>query len=113
MTWVFVMIRALILLQCESNHSSNWGGETEGGGGGGTRPGRAGRMVSQYVFSQLGDGGGGLNREESNVMIAGTWSEPVDGRGVSHEEKAGIRRLLGKARSRTEGLDEEVKGKYV
>ena len=113
MTGVFVMISVLLLLQCVSNHSSNWGGETERGGGGGTKPGRAGRMASQSVFSQLGVGGGGLKRGESNVTTVGTWSEHVEGNGVSHEEKAGIRRLLAKARSRTEGLDAELKGKYV
>ena len=32
---------------------------------------------------------------------------------MSHKEKAGIRCLLAKAKSKTEGLDKEVKGKYV
>lgn len=68
-------------------------------------------MVSQSVLSQLGAGGGGLKRGELNVTTTGTWSEPVEGRGVSHEKKAGKRCLLAKAKLRTEGLDAEEKGK--
>ena len=41
----------------------------------------------------------------------GTWSEPVEGRGVSHLLKAGDKWELAKAMSRTDGLDECVKGK--
>ena len=40
-----------------------------------------------------------------------TWSEQVEGRGVSYLLKAGDKWELAKARSRTEGLDESVKGK--
>ena len=45
------------------------------------------------------------------MTTIGTWSEPVEGRGVSHEEKAGDTCLFAQARSRTEGLDEDAKGK--
>ena len=106
-------IRALTLLQCTLNHSSNSLGEVEAGGGGGIRPGRTGRIASQSVLSQLGEGGGGLSWGELNVITTRTWSDPVERRGVSQEAKAGMRCRLAKARSRTEGLDEEVKGKYV
>lgn len=70
-------------------------------------------MASQFVLSKLGEGGGGLKRGKSKVRTIGTWSEPVEGRGVSHEEKVGIRCLLAKAKSSTEGLDKEEQGKYV
>ena len=59
-TGVCVVIRALILLQCVSNHSSNWERETDPGGEGGTKSGRTGRMESQSVLSQLRVGGGAL-----------------------------------------------------
>ena len=68
-------------------------------------------MVSQSVFAQLGQGGGGRNVRKERDIGTGTLSEPVQGRGVSHVWKAGERREFGKARSRTEGGDLCVKGK--
>ena len=53
----------------------------------------------------------GRNFGEQKEITTGTWSVPVDGRGVSHLLKAGDNRELAKARSRTEGLEECVKGK--
>jgi len=52
-------------------------------------------------------------RSEGGSMIAGgfivithgTWSEPVEGRGVSQEETRGERAVFVKARSKTEGLE--------
>ena len=46
--------------------------------------GRRGRMFSQSVLAQFGDGSGGRNLGEQKEITTGTWSEPVDGRGVSH-----------------------------
>ena len=63
------------------------------------------------VLAQLGDGLGGRNLREQKEIRMGTWSEPVEGRAVSHLLKAGNRWELAKARSRTEGLDVCVKGK--
>ena len=74
-----------------SNHSSNWPGGVEAGGGGGIRLGRARRIASQSVLSQLREVAGGLSRGELNVITTGTWSDPVEGRGVFQEAKVGMR----------------------
>ena len=108
---VFVMTRDLILLEWTSNHSSKIGTGQEGGGGGGTREGSWGRMASQSVLTELGTGTGGQNLGEQREIRMGTWSDPVEERGVSHLLKAGDTLELAKARSRTESLDECVKGK--
>jgi len=76
-------MRVLTLLAWVSNHSSKVEDRQAGGGGGGIREGRAGRILDQSVFDQLGDGGGSLNLGDSSVMSTGTSSEPVEGRGVS------------------------------
>ena len=68
-------------------------------------------MLSQTVLAQFGDGSGGRNLGEQKEITTGTWSEPLDGRGVFHLLKVGASRELAKARSRTDGLDECVKGK--
>ena len=65
----------------------------------------------QSGLAQLGDGSGWRNLGEQKEITMATWSEPVEGRGVSHLQKAGNRWELAKARSRTEGLDECVKRK--
>ena len=75
------------------------------------REGSRGRIQPQSVLAQFGDGSGGRNLGEQNEITTATWSEPVEGRGVSHLLKAGARRELAKARSRTEGLEKCVKGK--
>ena len=66
-----------------SNHSSKAEDEQTDGGGGGIKEGRAGRILDQSVFYQLGEGVGSLNLGDSSVMSTGTWSELVEGRGVS------------------------------
>ena len=68
-------------------------------------------MEVQSVLAQLGARLGGRNLGEQKEIRMGTWSEPVEGRGVSHLLKAGDKWELAKARSRTEGLDVCVKGK--
>jgi len=40
-----------------------------------------------------------------SVITDGTWSEPVEGRGVSQEETRGERAVFVKARSKTEGRE--------
>ena len=112
-TGVFEEMRVLTLLAWVSNHSSKVEDEQTDGGGGGTKEGRAGRILHQSVFDQLGEGGGSLNLGDSSVMSTGTWSEPDEGRGVSQRENDGKRGLLAKARSRTEGLALYAKGKHV
>ena len=70
-------------------------------------------MASQSVLAQLGVGSGGRNLGEQRDITMGTWSEPVDWSGVSHLLTAGVRKELEKARSRTDGLDVCVNGKWV
>ena len=48
-----------------------------------------------------------------SVITQGTWSEPVEGNGVSHEETRAERAEFAKARSRTEGLEMVSNGKRV
>ena len=83
-TGVLEEMRVLTLLAWVSNHSSNVEGEQTDRGGGGIKEGRVGRILDQSVFDQLGEGGGSLNLGDSSVTSTGTWSEPVEGRGVSH-----------------------------
>jgi len=60
-----------------------------------------------------GVGGGSIMAGGLSVLTHGTWSEPVEGRGVSHEGTRGERVVLAKARSRTEGLEMVSNGKRV
>ena len=96
-----------------SNQFSKTGTGHEGGVGGGTRDGSRGRMAPQSVLAQLGVGSGGRNLGEQREITMGTWSEPVDRSGVSHLLTARVRRQLEKTRSRTDGLDVCVNGKWV
>jgi len=50
--------------------------------------------------AQWGVGGGSMIAEGCSVITYGTWSEPVEGRGVFHEEMKGERAVFTKARSR-------------
>ena len=88
-TGMLEVMRDLILAECVSNHSSKTDTGQEVGGGGGTREGSWGRMVYQSVLEQLGDGSGGRNLGEQKEIRMGTWSQPVEGRGVSQLLKAG------------------------
>ena len=46
-----------------------------------------------------------------SVITHGTWSEPLEGKGVSHEETRGERAVFGQARSKMEGLEMVSNGK--
>ena len=48
-----------------------------------------------------------------SVITHGTWSEPVEGRGVSQEETKQERAVFAKARSKTEGREMVSKGNRV
>ena len=63
--------------------------------------------------AQCGVGGGNIITGGLSVITHGTWSEPVEGRGVSHDETRGERAVFAKARSRTEGLEVVSNGKRV
>ena len=82
-------MRVLTLSELVSNQSSKTETGQEGGGGGGMREGSWGRMASQSVLAQLGEGSGGRCLGEQKDITTGTWSEPVDGRGVSQLLKTG------------------------
>jgi len=47
------------------------------------------------------------------VITHETWSEPVEGRGVSHEETRGEREVFAKGRSETEGREMASNGNRV
>jgi len=59
----------------------------------------ASRTASRSRRAQCGVGGGSIIAGGISVITHGTWSEPVEGRGVSHEETRGERVVFAKARS--------------
>ena len=61
--------------------------------------------ASRSRRAQCGVGRGSITAGGLSVITRGTWSEPVEGRGVSHEETKGERVVFAKARSRTEGRE--------
>jgi len=63
--------------------------------------------------AQCGVGEGNIIAGGLSIITQGTWSEPVEGRGVSHDETRGERAVFAKARSRTEGLEVASNGKWV
>ena len=50
-------------------------------------------------------GGESMITGSFSVIRHGTWSEPVEGRGVSHKETRGERVVFPKARSKMEALE--------
>jgi len=62
---------------------------------------------------QCGVGGGSMMAGGLSVIIHGTWSEPVQGRGVSHEATRGERAVFAKARSKTQGRETVSNGNRV
>jgi len=63
--------------------------------------------------AQCGVGGGSMIAGGFSVITHGTWSEAVEGTGVSHDETKGERAVFAKARSKTEGREVVSKGKRV
>jgi len=63
--------------------------------------------------AQCGVEGGSKIAGGLSVITHGTWSEPVEGRGVSHEETRGEIAVFAKAKSRTEGREMVSNGKRV
>jgi len=61
--------------------------------------------ASRSRRAQCGVGGGSIIMGGFSVITHGTWSEPVEGRVVSHEETREERALFAKARSKTEGRE--------
>ena len=56
-------------------------------------------------WAQCGVGGGSMIAGGFSVIIHGTWSEPLEESGVSHEEKRRERAVFAKARSKTKGRE--------
>jgi len=69
--------------------------------------------ASRSRRAQCGVGGGSITAGGFRVIIHGIWSEPVEGRGVSHEETRGARAVFTKARSKTGGRETVSKGNRV
>ena len=69
--------------------------------------------ASRSRRAQCGVGGRSIILGGFSAITHGTWSEPVEGRGVSHEETSGARAVFAKARSKTEGCETVSKGKRV
>jgi len=63
--------------------------------------------------AQCGVGGGSITAGGFSVTTHGTWSEPVERRGVSNEETREERAVFVKARSKTEGREVVSKGNQV
>ena len=74
---------------------------------------RSGMRVGQSVKDQLGEGEGGDVNGYESIIWTGTWSEPVEGRGVSHVWQKGRNKGEAKERSRTDGRPEPLRGKRV
>jgi len=69
--------------------------------------------VSRSSRTLCGVGGSSIIAGGFSVITHGTWSELVEGRGVSHEETRGERVVFAKARSKTEGRELVSKGNRV
>jgi len=69
--------------------------------------------ASRSRRAQCGVGGCSIIAGGFSVITHRTWSEPVEGRRVSHEETRGERAVFAKARSKTEGREMVSKGNRV
>ena len=63
----------------------------------------SGTRAGQSVKDQLGEGEGGEVNGCKSMIWIGTWSEQVEGRGVSHVWQKGSNEGEAKERSRTDG----------
>jgi len=87
--------------------------EGHGGGGGTIKLLMVGESSSQSVWSLLRRWGARSEDAGASRMVMGTWSEPVEGRGVSQLLMKGRSRGLAKARSTTEGRAFPERGNLV
>ena len=69
--------------RCWSNQASRDGLVGREGGEGTVKSLSSGTRAGQSVRDQLGEGGGGEVSGYESIIWTGTWSEPVEGRGVS------------------------------
>ena len=84
------------------------------GGGFGTLSWSRGRVREAHlVFFQFANGAEGCNRGSDKEIIIGTWSEPVLGKWVNHDEKKGANAILTNEISSPAGLSAATNGKCV
>ena len=69
--------------------------------------------MGQSVRDQLGEGKEGEVSECESIIWMVTWSEPVEGRGVSHVWQKGGNEGEAKESSSTDGRPEPPRGKRV
>jgi len=96
-----------------SNHLLRELGVCLAGHGNGVKPSSALPTAWRSRRAQCGVGGGSMIAGGFSVITHGMWSEPVEGRGVSHEETRGERAVFAKAWSKTEGHEMVSNGKRV
>jgi len=96
-----------------SNHLLRELGVGFGGQGSVVKDSSAFPTASRSRRVQCGVGGGSIIAGGFSVITYGTWSEPVEGRGVSHEEIREERAVFAKARSKTERREIVSKGNRV
>jgi len=95
------------------SQSSKTFGEGHSGGGGTMKFLMMGESSFQSVWSHLRGEGAGSEDGEASSIVMGTWSEPVEGREVSHPFTKGRSRGLAKVRSITEGRALPERGNLV
>ena len=98
---------------CRSNQARRESLVGRGGGWGAVKSLRRGTRAGQSVGDQSEEGGGGEENGCESIIWMGTWSEPVEGRGVSHVWQKGSKEGEAKERSRTDGRPEPPRGKRV
>jgi len=69
--------------------------------------------ASRSRRAQCGVRGGSIIAGGLSAITHGTWSEPVEGRGVSHDETREERAVFAKPRCKTEGRKTVSNGKRV
>jgi len=102
--------REVSLVEEMSNHLLRELGVGFGGQGSVVKVSSALPTASRSRRAQCGVGGVSMIAGGFSVITYGMWSEPVEGRGVSHEETREERALFAKARSKTEGREMVSKG---
>ena len=110
---VWEVRRVVSRRRCQSNQALNERLVGREGGGGTAKSLSSGARAGQSVRDQLGEGGGGEVLACESIIWIGTWSEPVEGRGVSHVWQKGSNEGEAKERSRTDGRPEPPRGKRV
>ena len=99
--------------RCRSNQASRESLVGREAGGGTIKSLSRGARADQSVKDQLGEGEGEEVNGCESIIWTGTWSEPVEGRRVSHDWPKGSNKGEAKERSRTDGRPEPPRGNRV